>query len=606
MAAYSGSLNTSLAFAQSTEDISLQGTILKINDDGSFDLETADGIETILTDDTTIIDDGLALSDLLGLVVDVDVVDTDGVLFATEIEFDSAQNDAGDEADVDEDISLQGTILTVNDDGSFDLETADGIQTILTDDNTIIDDGLELSALVDFEVDIDAIETDAGLLATEIEFEDETEEEDDTKPDKVTLCHKNRNTITISENAVDAHLTHGDELGSCDKNETRYDDDEDYDEDESKKTKQEKLAEKLDKTQEKLDKKQAKAEEKRAEKLAKHEAKLLKAETRLAEKISELEEKLTEKAHLSEERANKILEKIAKETDKTDDRVQKLIDKFQSGKYFGENKNTDKEIKSFTLSFEGTAVEIGDKSTTESLSGEIYLENLLTGSHSKKFRVTGGSISIAEGTDNAEVFDVIFGKARLSSSGQGGEKDSMILIAQTSNGVDIRTLKLSINLSEEFDSETESVDIEILSPRSKIASEWFLGGLGSMGLTESLESNTTDDTPTDDTPDVIIPDEDIPIITTITVLTPTDVYFLGNEIEISGTVTDVYEDTPVILQTVTATDMIDIAQLEVAEDGTFSHTILADGPLWVTDSYTVKAFYGANNFAETTFEFLTE
>jgi len=59
----------------------------------------------------------------------------------------------------------------------------------------------------------------------------------------------------------------------------------------------------------------------------------------------------------------------------------------------------------------------------------------------------------------------------------------------------------------------------------------------------------------------------------------------------------------VILQTVTATDLIDIAQLDLANDGTFEHTILAEGPLWVTDTYTVKAFYGANNVVETTFEF---
>lgn len=33
---------------------------------------------------------------------------------------------------------------------------------------------------------------------------------------KVTLCHKQKKTITVAEPAVDAHLGHGDRLGPCD------------------------------------------------------------------------------------------------------------------------------------------------------------------------------------------------------------------------------------------------------------------------------------------------------------------------------------------------------------------------------------------------------
>lgn len=33
--------------------------------------------------------------------------------------------------------------------------------------------------------------------------------------DKVTICHKGQE-ITVSANAVEAHLAHGDKLGSCD------------------------------------------------------------------------------------------------------------------------------------------------------------------------------------------------------------------------------------------------------------------------------------------------------------------------------------------------------------------------------------------------------
>jgi hypothetical protein len=33
--------------------------------------------------------------------------------------------------------------------------------------------------------------------------------------EKVTLCHKGKNTITVGAGAVAAHLAHGDTLGPC-------------------------------------------------------------------------------------------------------------------------------------------------------------------------------------------------------------------------------------------------------------------------------------------------------------------------------------------------------------------------------------------------------
>ena len=32
---------------------------------------------------------------------------------------------------------------------------------------------------------------------------------------KVTICHKGKNTITVSQNALKAHLAHGDKAGRC-------------------------------------------------------------------------------------------------------------------------------------------------------------------------------------------------------------------------------------------------------------------------------------------------------------------------------------------------------------------------------------------------------
>jgi hypothetical protein len=38
---------------------------------------------------------------------------------------------------------------------------------------------------------------------------------------KVTLCHKGKNTITVSESARKAHLAHGDTVGKCQQAQTK-------------------------------------------------------------------------------------------------------------------------------------------------------------------------------------------------------------------------------------------------------------------------------------------------------------------------------------------------------------------------------------------------
>jgi hypothetical protein len=522
MAAYPGSFSTSLAFAQSTEDISLEGTILAVNDDGSFDLEVDGETKTILTDDNTIIDDNSALVDLVGLVVEIDAVDTDEGLLATEIEFDETddEREEGNESEALEEINkakreiqkAEETIADAADKGK-DTELA---ELKLTEAKELL---LQAESLFE-SGDFDAAEE----LAEE-----------------------------VKDLAAESRMKY---LG--------------------------KTAEDLgDDKQSKKDEKQAKAQEKRDEKQARN-----------AEKFAEREAKLTEKAQFSQERANKIIEELEQKIQKMEERLQKLLEKYESGEYFGNLKNRDTITKSFTLSFDGEASKISDSSNVQTLDGQLFLENQVTGDKAKKFRVTGGEISIGE----EEIYDVVFGKARLSSSGPGGDKDSMVVIAQVSNTGDVRTLKLSINLSEEFNSDTESAEIEILSPQSKIASQWFLNGIGDLGLTDTSETETETET------EIEIPTNDIPI-TTLTVSTPIDVYFSGDDIIVSGTVSDIHEGTPVILQTVTGSDRVDIAQIDVNSDGTFTHTILADGPLWVSDTYTIKAFYGANNSVETTFVF---
>ncbi len=417
-----------------------------------------------------------------------------------------------------------------------------------TQEDLEVEEELDDNSDDEFEIEIE-VEIENGIAKIEVEFGDEELEFEMKWVDKQTTVDEISLRTGLSLDQIDASISF------------EFEDD-------VKKTKQEKLAEK---------------------------------QARFAEKLAEKEAKPTEKAQLSEERAYKIIQKLEQKIYKLEQRLQQLLDKYQSGEYFGNIKNLDSETNSYTLSFDGIASEIGDSSNEQSVNGKLFLENQVTGNHIKKFRVFGGEIFVGE----SDVYDIVFGKARLTSSGQGGEKNSMIVIAQVSNGVDVRTLKLSISLSESFDKDTELVDIEILSPRSKIASEWFLSGIGTLGLTESDAIISQDET-TDETvePDVTIPDADIPVTTQISVSTSEPSYLTGDTIIISGMIDKIFENTPVILQLISTVDLIEIAQIDVESDGAYTHTVIAQGSQWVSDgTYTVKVFYGANNVAETSFEF---
>ena len=81
----------------------------------------------------------------------------------------------------------------------------------------------------------------------------------------------------------------------------------------------------------------------------------------------------------------------------------------------------------------------------------------------------------------------------------------------------------------------------------------------------------------------------------------------GDTIVISGKVTTIILDTPVNIQIFNVGNLIDIAQLVVAQDGSFTHTILAEGPQWQSEGdYTVRAAYGEGNIAEASFEFFKQ
>ena len=90
----------------------------------------------------------------------------------------------------------------------------------------------------------------------------------------------------------------------------------------------------------------------------------------------------------------------------------------------------------------------------------------------------------------------------------------------------------------------------------------------------------------------------------ISVETDANSYKEGETIVISGKVSTIITGTPVTMQIFGQDNLVDIAQITVAEDGSYSHTVRAEGPLWSkAGEYTIRVSFGEGNIAETQFAF---
>ena len=90
----------------------------------------------------------------------------------------------------------------------------------------------------------------------------------------------------------------------------------------------------------------------------------------------------------------------------------------------------------------------------------------------------------------------------------------------------------------------------------------------------------------------------------ISVKTDDNSYNEGETIVISGKVSTIITGTPVTMQIFGQDNLVDIAQITVAEDGNYSHTVRAEGPLWSkAGEYTIRVSFGEGNIAETQFTF---
>jgi predicted secreted protein with PEFG-CTERM motif len=90
----------------------------------------------------------------------------------------------------------------------------------------------------------------------------------------------------------------------------------------------------------------------------------------------------------------------------------------------------------------------------------------------------------------------------------------------------------------------------------------------------------------------------------ITLSTSNDIYYNGDHVVVFGNVGTFFENLPITIQIYQETNLINVAQVPVAKDGTFVSSFYATGSKWKDEgTYTIRAQYTPTQMAETTFEF---
>ena len=90
----------------------------------------------------------------------------------------------------------------------------------------------------------------------------------------------------------------------------------------------------------------------------------------------------------------------------------------------------------------------------------------------------------------------------------------------------------------------------------------------------------------------------------VTLSTSNDIYYNGDHVVIFGNVNTFFENLPITIQIYHETNLVSVAQVPVAKDGTFVSSFYATGAKWKDDgTYVIRAQYTPTQIAETTFEF---
>ena len=89
--------------------------------------------------------------------------------------------------------------------------------------------------------------------------------------------------------------------------------------------------------------------------------------------------------------------------------------------------------------------------------------------------------------------------------------------------------------------------------------------------------------------------------------TSNNIYYSGDYVVVFGSVNTIFENMPITVQIYYESNLVDVAQVIVAQDGTFVKSFNAVGQQWKEEgTYTIRAQYTSTQIAETTFEFFSQ
>ena len=93
----------------------------------------------------------------------------------------------------------------------------------------------------------------------------------------------------------------------------------------------------------------------------------------------------------------------------------------------------------------------------------------------------------------------------------------------------------------------------------------------------------------------------------VSLSTSSDIYYSEDYVVIFGSVNTIFENMPITIQIYHESNLVDVAQVAVAQDGTFVKSFNAVGQQWKEEgTYTVRVQYTPTQIAETTFEFFSQ
>jgi len=93
----------------------------------------------------------------------------------------------------------------------------------------------------------------------------------------------------------------------------------------------------------------------------------------------------------------------------------------------------------------------------------------------------------------------------------------------------------------------------------------------------------------------------------ISLSTSSDIYYSEDYVVIFGSVNTIFENMPITIQIYHESNLVDVAQVAVAQDGTFVKSFNAVGQQWKEEGiYIVRVQYTPTQIGETTFEFFSQ